>query len=101
MANGTRCTHSAAFKAKVALAAVKGECTPAELAQQFEVHPNRITEWKRPLHDRAADVFGAPGLPSSEPPVDLKAVRAKIGRLTLENDYFEGALTKAGLLSAK
>jgi transposase-like protein len=85
----------------VALAAVKGERTLAELAQQFDVHPNQITEWKRQLQERAAEVFGAGGTPSPEPPVDLKALHAKIGQLTLENDFLEGALTKAGLLSAR
>jgi transposase-like protein len=85
----------------VALAAVKGDRTLAELAQQFDVHPNQITEWKRQLQERAADVFGAAGMTSTEPPVDLKVLHAKIGQLTLENDFLEGALTKAGLLSAK
>lgn len=101
MTKRTRRTHSAVFKAKVALAAVKGDRTLAELAQQFDVHPNQITEWKRQLQERAVDVFGSPGAVASQPPVDLKMLHAKIGQLTLENDFLESALTKAGLLSAK
>ena len=101
MTKRTRRTHSAAFKAKVALAAVRGERTLAELAQQFDVHPNQITEWKRQLQERAADVFGAASQPASEPPVDLKALHEKIGQLARENDFLSGALGKAGLLSGK
>lgn len=96
MTKRTRRTHSAAFKAKVALAAVKGERTLAELAQQFDVHPNQITEWKRQLQERASDVFGAAGAPSNEPPVDLKSLHAKIGQLTLENDFSLRGFAKLG-----
>ena len=95
----TRRNHGAAFKAQVAVAAVKGEKTLAELATQFSVHPTQITEWKPHLLTRAADVFGGTKATSDAP--DLKVLHAKIGQLALENDFLEGALIKAGLLSAK
>lgn len=96
MARRPRRTHSAQLKAKVALEAIAGDKTLAELAQKHDVHPNQITEWKRQLVERAADVFG--GEPNT-PPVDLKILHAKIGQLALENDFLECALSKAGLLS--
>jgi len=95
----TRRNHGATFKAQMALAAVKGDKTVVELAEQFHVHPTQITEWKQQLLAGAADVFGGTK-PSAEAP-DLKPLHAKIGQLTLENDFLEGALIKAGLLSAK
>ena len=95
----TRRNHGATFKAQVALAAVKGEKTLAELAEQFQVPPTQITDWKQHLRTRAADVFGGTKAPSETP--DLKTLHAKIGQLALENDFLEGALTKAGLLSVK
>lgn len=94
----TRRNHGATFTAQVALAAVKGDKTLAELAEQFSVHPPQITEWKQQLVGRAADVFGGTNPPSEAP--DLKTLHAKIGQRALENDLLEGALTKAGLLSA-
>ena len=100
MAKRARRTHSAIFKAKVALAAIAGDKTLAELAQRFEVHPNQITERKRQLSERAVDVFGGGGA-VDEPSVDLKVLHAKIGQLTLENDFLESARTSVGLLSAK
>jgi transposase len=101
MTKRTRRNHTPSFKAKVALAAVKGDKTLAELAQLFDVHPNQITQWKGQLLDGAANVFGQARNEAKESGVDLKALHAKIGELTLENDFLEGALSKAGMLSAK
>jgi transposase len=102
MTRRPRRNHTPAFKAKVALAAVKGEKTLAELAQQFDVHPNQITTWKAQLLDGAAGVFGSePRAASTAPAVDVRTLHAKIGELTLTNDFLSGALSKAGLLSAK
>jgi transposase len=100
MGRQTRRNHTAAFKARVALAALKGEMTLSDLAQRFDVHPNQITQWKAQLLDGAVAVFDGGGR-RREPVIDLKALHAKIGELTLENDFLEGALGKAGVLSAK
>ena len=78
-----RRNHTSAFKAKVALAAIKGDRTLAQ------------------LESGAADVFGPGSGSAAQPAIDVKSLHAKIGELTLENDFLEGALTKAGLLSAK
>jgi transposase len=99
----TRCTgrnHSATFKAKVALAALKGDKTLTELARQYDAHPNQVTDWKRQLPERAGDVFGGAADKVDVGP-DLKTLHAKFGQLTLENDFLSGALTRAGLLSAR
>jgi transposase len=102
MTKRTRRNHSSAFKAKVALAALKGERTIAQLADQFDVHVSQVTTWKDQLQAGAIDVFEAgPGAKPAAPEVDIKSLHAKIGELTLENDFLEGALGKAGLLSAK
>ena len=102
MSERARRNHAPAFKAKVALAAIKGEKTLADLAQQFDIHSNQITQWKAQLLEGAAGVFGAEARPEpAAPAVDLKSLHAKIGELTLENDFLEGALSKAGMLSAK
>src|SRR3546814_17987764 len=98
MARRARRNHSGAFKAKVALAAIRGEKTLAELAQQFDVHPNQITAWRAQLLDGAAEVFG--GRAGAAPAVvDVQELPAQIRQLTLENDFFPGALGKDGLTS--
>jgi transposase-like protein len=99
MSKRPRRNHSAGFKAKVALAALKEDATLSELSERFEVHPNQISDWKRQLQEKASGVFGGKAEPDPEP--DLQRMQAKIGQLTLENDFLESALIKAGLLSAK
>lgn len=102
MSRRPRRNHSPTFKAKVALAAIRGEKTLAELAEQFDVHPNQLTTWRMQLLEAAADVFGDEKQPDPTAVVNLKLLHAKIGELTLENDFLAGALGKAGLLpSAK
>src|SRR5258706_10003561 len=102
MTRRPRRNHSPALKARVAIAEIKGERTIAKIAEQFDVHPNQVTAWKAQLEGGAADVFeGGAGSTPATPAVDVKALHAKIGELTLENDFLEGALSKAGLLNAK
>lgn len=99
MTRRSRRNHSPACLAKVALAAVRGEKTLSKLAEQFDVHPNQISTWREQLLKEASDVFGdgeksAPATPT----VDVKTLHAKIGELTLENEFLSGALGKACLL---
>jgi transposase-like protein len=82
----------------VALDAIRGEKTVAELAKQHDVHPNQIIDWKNQLLAGAPDVFGGE---RHDPPIDVKPLHATIGQQALEIDFLAGALDKAGLWSAK
>ena len=82
----------------MAVAAIKGEKTMIELSQEFDVHPNRIKQWRDQLLDGATGVFGEAPKADLEPVIDVKTLHAKIGELTLENDFLSVALGKAGLL---
>jgi transposase-like protein len=97
VARRIRRMHSPEFKARIALEALSGHKTQAQLCQEYDLHANQINDWKQQLIAGAKGVFGAPAVKE----VDTTAMEAKIGRLTLENDFLERALTKAGLLSAR
>ena len=94
--------YSAEFMAKVSFEAIKGELTVSELASKHGIHPNLITNWKRQATDGLAGVFDTKAESRVEAQQsEVARLHAKIGELTLENDFLEGALTKAGWLSAK
>jgi transposase len=94
-----RRNHGAAFKAKVALEAIKGEQTIVELAERFQVHPNQITEWKKQLMEHAEEVF-AKDKKTAEGP-SIKELHAKIGQLSMENDFLSVALGRIAEPSAR
>ncbi len=89
-----RRTHSPEFKAKVALAAVQGDLTMAELVQKFDVHPNQITDWKKQLLDSAPDVFGKGARKAEDTAEAVQELHAKIGQLTMENDFLGRGLER-------
>jgi transposase len=95
-----RRNYSPAFKAKVALEAVKGEEPLIVIAERFDVHPNQITKWKRQLQEGAAVVFGEDEKAAEEGP-SIAELHAKIGELTMENDFLSGALGRMGGTSVK
>ena len=96
-ARRTRRTHAPVFKAHVVVAALREDRTLTELPKHFELQLTQIVEWKRQLLEHAAKAFGD-GAQALEP-ADLAPLHANIGQLALQNDFLEGALTKAGLLS--
>jgi transposase-like protein len=99
MTKRPRRNHGAAFKAKVALEAIKGDQTLVELAERFQVHPNQIAEWKKVLLENASEVFDKGKHSEKEP--NIKELHAKIGQLAMENDFLSNALGRIGEPSAK
>lgn len=89
-----RRNHSSSFKAKVAVAALKGDKTLAELAEQFDVHPNQITDWRRQLLENADQVFGRSEPQGETSEHKIKELHAKIGQLTMERDFLERGLER-------
>lgn len=89
-----RRTHSPEFKSKVALAAIKGDLTMAEMVKKFDVHANQITEWKKQLLSGAPDVFGKVAQKAEDAEETVQALHAKIGQLTMENDFLERGLER-------
>ena len=101
MTRKSRRNHTPAFKARVALEALREEKTVAELAKKYEVHSTQISDWKRQLVASSAEAFERGASSNAAEPPDLKELHAKIGEQAVEIDFLSGALTKAGLLSAK
>ncbi|MEW9616246.1 IS3 family transposase [Shinella sp. S4-D37] len=102
MTRRPRRNHSPAFKAKVALAAIRGEQTLVELSQQFDVHANQIKQWKDQLLEGATGVFGdETKAEPSGPTIDVKTLHAKIGELTQENGFFIRCARQGGIAGRK
>lgn len=89
-----RRTHSPEFKAKVALAAIQGDLTMVDLVKKYDVHANQISEWKKQLLSGASDVFGKGARKAEESELTVQELHAKIGQLTMENDFLERGLER-------
>lgn len=99
MSKRPRRNHKGAFKAKVAVEALKEGQTIVELAERFQVHANQITKWKKQLLERAEEVFVRDEKTEARP--DVKELHAKIGQLAMENDFLSVALGRIVEPSAK
>jgi transposase-like protein len=87
--------HSPSFKAKVALEALKGEETIAQIASRYEVHPTLVARWRKELQEKAADVFGEEHSHKKRQDENLVAqLYQQIGQLKGENDFLEGVLRR-------
>ena len=100
MKTRSRRTHSSKFKAKVALAAIRGDKTLVEVSQEYQVHQNQVAQWKRQAQDNLALIFEKEGK-SSKSDLEAKEMHAKIGRQAMEIDFLEKALIRSGLLGAR
>ena len=98
MTKKKRRNHSASFKAKVAVAAVRGDQTLAELAEHFDVHPNQIQDWKKKLVANAETRFGNGGSSAGAENAERKTqtLHAKIGQLTMEKDFYGSSAESVG-----
>ena len=91
----SRRKHSPSFKARVALEALKGEETIAEIASRYEVHPNMVTKWKKALQDEAATIFGEDHTRKKKQDENLVAqLYQQIGQLKVERDFLENVLRR-------
>ena len=88
-----RRNHSAAFKARIALEAIRGEKTVAEIAAHHEVHPNQVTMWKAQALQNMAGIFGGTAI-ADDGKDQIRELREKVGQLTMENAFLDGALGK-------
>jgi transposase-like protein len=94
MAKRPRRNHSPEFKAKVALAALREDKTIAELVEQYSVHPNQISDWKKRLLTQAEQIFDKKGttIAATDSEQKVGELHAKIGELTMERDFLSKAL---------
>ena len=89
-----RRNHSSAFKAKVALEALKGESTLTEIAEKYDLHPNQIQRWKNDLIEGAAEIFGSNKKERKTTEAEIEKLHAKIGELTMERDFLSKAFSR-------
>lgn len=94
MTRRKRRNHTPAFKAKVAMEALRGDFTLAEIAERHDLHPNQIQRWKNDLIAGAADVFGADEKERKDTASEIEKLHAKIGQLTMERDFLSKALSR-------